>query len=315
MSDPWRRLPALSLKQIQYFVTLSQLRSFTETANKLAISQPALSSALRQIESVLGGKLVNRTAQAVTLTELGTAILPYAERLLNVAHSAFEDMQQIVLQGGDGTLRIGLVPSVSTLLFPAVPKLLSEHFPALRLEFHDLTNDALLTELDNGSLDFGIGATDSTFPDSLMAYPLLEDPFVVVMRKDDVLAETHNLPWRQLAKRPIALFLKGNVSRLVASLMESHKLNLNIGYRVDFQETLYGLVRSRLALAILPQLYTATLNDDELMVVHLQQPTLSRTVAMMRKPAPLRSLQTEQCFQFLLQTFQDRIKKGGMEFQ
>lgn len=54
MSEPWRRLPALSLKQMQYFVTLAHLRSFTETANRLAISQPALSSALRQIESVLG---------------------------------------------------------------------------------------------------------------------------------------------------------------------------------------------------------------------------------------------------------------------
>lgn len=315
MSEPWRRLPALSLKQIQYFVTLAQLRSFTETANRLAISQPALSSALRQIESVLGGKLVNRTTQAVTLTEEGIAILPHAQRLLNAAHSAFDDMQHIMEQGGDGTLRIGLVPSVSTLLFPAVPQLLSEYFPNMRVEFHDLTNDALLVELENGSLDFGIGATDSTVPDSLTVYPLLEDPFVVVMRKDDLLAETHNLPWRQLAKRPIALFLKGNVSRLVASLVESHKLNLSINYRVDFQETLYGLVRSRLALAILPELYTATLNDDQLTVVHLQQPTLSRTVAMMRKPGPLRSAQTEQCFQFLLQAFLERIKKGNKEFQ
>jgi hypothetical protein len=70
-----------------------------------------------------------------------------------------------------------------------------------------------------------------------------------------------------------------------------------------------------LALAILPELYTATLNDDQLTVVHLQQPTLSRTVAMMRKPAPLRSAQTEQCFQFLLQAFLERIKKGNKEFQ
>ncbi len=89
MSEPWRRLPALSLKQIQYFVTLAQLRHFTDTANRLAISQPALSSALRQIEAVLGGKLVNRTASAVTLTEQGAAILPHAERLLNVAQVGF----------------------------------------------------------------------------------------------------------------------------------------------------------------------------------------------------------------------------------
>ena len=137
MSEPWRRLPALSLKQIQYFVTLAELRSFTATAHLLAISQPALSSALRQIESVLGGKLVNRTAQAVTLTDRGLAILPYAERMLNIAHNTFDDMLQIMAQGGDGTLRIGLVPSVSTLLFPAVPELLATRFPHLRVEFHD----------------------------------------------------------------------------------------------------------------------------------------------------------------------------------
>ncbi|MGL5992879.1 MAG: LysR family transcriptional regulator, partial [Aeromonas sobria] len=118
MSEPWRRLPALSLKQIQYFVTLAQLRHFTETANQMAISQPALSSALRQIESVLGGKLFHRTAQAVTLTEQGEAILPHAKGLLNVAHAAFADMQQVMTEGGDGTLRIGLIPSACALMFP-----------------------------------------------------------------------------------------------------------------------------------------------------------------------------------------------------
>ena len=104
MNEPWQRLPALSLKQLQYFVTLAQLRHFTDTANRLAISQPALSSALRQIESVIGGKLVNRTASAVTLTELGAAILPHAQRILSVAQASFFDMQQIVEAGGDGTV-------------------------------------------------------------------------------------------------------------------------------------------------------------------------------------------------------------------
>lgn len=308
MSEPWRRLPALSLKQIQYFVILAELRSFTDTANRLAISQPALSSALRQIESVLGGKLVNRNAQSVTLTDKGLAILPYAQRLLNIAQSSFDDMQQIMAQGGNGTLRIGLIPSVSTLLFPVVPQLLSTHFPNMRVEFHDLTNDELLEQLEQGSIDFGIGALDNTVSDTFEIYPLQEDPFVVVMRKDDLLAKAQNLPWRQLAKRTIALFSTGNTSRLVSSMMESQRLPLTIGYRVDFQETLYGLVRSRLALAILPELYTATLNDDELAVIRLQQPELNRVVAMLRKPTPFRSSKTEQCFELLLKKLQQKIR-------
>lgn len=307
MSEPWRRLPALSLKQIQYFVTLARLRHFTDTANRLAISQPALSSALRQIESVLGGKLVNRTASSVTLTEQGAAILPHAERLLNVAQTSFDDMQQIMQVGGDGRLRIGLVPSVSSLLFPALPQLLAAHFPRLRIEFHDQTNDSLLVQLENGQIDFGFGALDSSVPESLEIHPLQEDPFVVVMRRDDPLAESHHLPWRQLARRDIAIFSKGNSSRLVLALAESHRLNLTARYQVDFIETMYGLVRSQLAVAILPQLYTTHLRDEELTVVHLQQPLLSRTVALMRSAQKNHLPLIERCFQLIMQAFQNRI--------
>lgn len=164
MSEPWQRLPALTLKQIQYFVTLAHLRHFTDTASRLAISQPALSSALRQIESVIGGKLVNRTASSVTLTELGAAILPHAERILSVSHRAFSDIQQIIDEGGDGTLRIGLVPSVSSLLFPDVPTQLNLHFPRLNVEFYDKTNDSLVSQLMNNEIDFGVGVLDSSVP-------------------------------------------------------------------------------------------------------------------------------------------------------
>jgi DNA-binding transcriptional LysR family regulator len=246
MTEPWQRLPALSLKQLQYFVTLAELRHFTDTASRLAISQPALSSALRQIETVLGGKLVNRTASSVTLTELGAAILPHARRVLSVAQLAFHDMEQIVAAGGDGTVRIGLVPSVSSLLFPLLPQVLAQTFPRLRVEFHDQTNDALVRELQSGQIDFGIGAIDSSLPAALQVYPLREDPFVAVLHGDDPLADQPHLPWKLLAGRDIAVFSKGISSGWLAR-WRSHRLTLNTRFQVDYIETLYGLVRSRLA--------------------------------------------------------------------
>lgn len=298
MTEPWRRLPALSLKQLQYFVTLAELRHFTDTANRLAVSQPALSSALRQIETVLGGKLVNRAASAVSLTELGMAILPHARRILAAAQMGFHDMQQAVEAGGDGTVRIGLIPSVSSLLFPVIPQQLTRAFPRLRVEFLDRSNDALMNCLQTGRVDFGVGALDSTVPDELNAFPLREDPFVAVLHSDDPLAQSAHLPWPQLAARDIAMFSTGNGHRLVAALVENQRLTLPVRYRVDYIETLYGLVRSRLAIAILPQLYTTHLNDPELSVVQLQQPQLTRTVALLRHPQPLPPL-IEQCFTLL----------------
>jgi len=256
---------------------------------------------LRQIETVLGGKLVNRTASAVTMTELGNAILPHAQRVLSVAQLAFDDMQQIVQAGGDGTVRIGLVPSVSSLLFPLLPQTLAQAFPRLKVEFHDQTNDALVAQLLKGQIDFGIGALDSSVPEQLSVFPLQEDPFVAVIHCDDPLATSAHLPWKQLVGRDIAVFSKGNIQRLVGALAESHRLSLQTRYQVDYIETLYGLVRSRLAVAILPQLYTTHLQDPQLKVVHLQQPALARTVALMRAPQPLPTL-IESCFTLMVET-------------
>ncbi|EPG7579629.1 LysR family transcriptional regulator [Providencia rettgeri] len=305
MIEPWQRLPALTLKQLQYFVTLAKLRHFTETANRLAVSQPALSSALRQIETVIGGKLINRTASSVTLTELGAAILPYAQQILSVSHRAFSEIQKIIVEGGDGTLRIGLVPSVSSLLFPAVPELLTQYFPRLNIEFYDQTNDALVEKLINHEIDFGIGVLDSSVPQNLNIFPLQDDPFVAVIHHDDpVSVNAFHLPWKLLNNRDIAVFSKGNIQRLVAATVESHRLKLNILYQVDYIETLYGLVRSKLAIAILPQLYTVHLRDPELKVLQLQQPELTRTVALIRNSQQTTPLMNE-IFQVLLKVLRE----------
>lgn len=127
---------------------------------------------------------------------------------------------------------------------------------------------------------------------------------MAVLHGDDPLADQPHLPWKLLAGRDIAVFSKGNIQRLVGALAESHRLTLNTRFQVDYIETLYGLVRSRLAIAILPELYTTHLQDPVLKIAQLQQPALARTVAIMRGPQPLPPL-IEQCFTLLLNSLRE----------
>ncbi|KLN45856.1 LysR family transcriptional regulator, partial [Providencia rettgeri] len=113
-----------------------------------------------------------------------------------------------------------------------------------------------------------------------------------------------HLPWKLLNNRDIAVFSKGNIQRLVAATVESHRLKLNIRYQVDYIETFYGLVRSKLAIAILPLLYTVHLRDPELKVLQLQQPELTRTVALIRNSEQATPLMDE-VFQVLLKVLRD----------
>lgn len=307
MPEPWQRLPALSLKQIQYFVTLAQLRHFTETANQMAISQPALSSSLRQIESVLGGKLFHRTAQAVTLTEQGEAILPHAKGLLSAAQAAFSDMQRVMAEGGDGTLRIGLIPSASALVFPQAAARLQHQFPGLRVMFEDYTNDGLLQALSDGALDAGIGVQSAAYTESLEATPLQGDALVAVLNRQDPLASTEAIAWQQLLPRDIALFARGNVSRLVNSLAQSQLPELRLRHSTDYVETLYGLARAGLAVAILPKLYTTHLHDPLLKVVALHTPVLSHTLSLMWAKGRTRSTGVWQGREFLRRVIVDEL--------
>lgn len=285
MNEPWRRLPALSLKQIQYFVTLAQIRQFTETANHLAISQPALSSALRQIEALLGGKLVERAAGGVRLTELGRAILPHAERLLNTAHAAFADMQRVANTGEEGALRIAMIPSITPTAFPIISHWAQQLGPNIRLDINDRSNEALIASLLSHEIDCGIGAMDSSVPDTLETYPLVEDRLVVVLRRDDPLAAETELTWAQLSDRDIALFSRGDVNTRISALKQSQRVQLNLSYHVEFSETLYNLVRARFAVAILPRLYISSASNVDLEAVELTMPAITRTIALMRHPA------------------------------
>ncbi len=106
MTDRSSLLPALTLRQIQYFVTLAHARSFTQAAQSLALTQPALTAAIRQIEFLLGGPLFARSAHRLTLTHAGASVLPLAERLLNQARGTFDDMASTFAERVQ-TVRIG----------------------------------------------------------------------------------------------------------------------------------------------------------------------------------------------------------------
>lgn len=109
---------------------------------------------------------------------------------------------------------------------------------------------------------------------------------MAVLHRDDPLAAQAHLPWKQLVGRDIAVFSKGNIQRLVAALVESHRLTLTTRYRGLYRNPVWSGALA-LSVAILPALYTTHLQDPALRVAQLQQPVLARTVALMRGPQAL----------------------------
>ncbi|VVE86798.1 LysR family transcriptional regulator [Pandoraea bronchicola] len=293
-------LPALTLRQVQYFVALAHSRSFTQAAQALSVTQPALTAAIRQIEFLLGGRLFERSAHRLTLTEAGTTILPLAERLLNAARGTFDDMSStFALQAQ--TVRIGFIPSVAARLLPVLGTL-REAYPNVRFALSDLPNSELVAALARGEIDLGVGVRDdadeaghAAGADGFRCDDLFDDEIVLVARRDDSLASEASVTWAQLTERDLAVFVRGNVSDSLQRTGGSQNLRLEPKYRMEYTEPLYALVRSGLALAILPRLYTLHLHDPVLVALDVTAPRVTRTVALMSLEGKERGPQVSAC--------------------
>ncbi|VVD88694.1 LysR family transcriptional regulator [Pandoraea capi] len=297
---PIAPLPALTLRQVQYFVALAHSRSFTQAAQALSVTQPALTAAIRQIEFLLGGRLFERSAHRLTLTDAGTTILPLAERLLNAARGTFDDMTStFTLQAQ--TVRIGFIPSVAARLLPVLGSLREAH-PNVRFALSDLPNSELVAALARGEIDLGVGIRDeadeaghAANTEGFRCDDLFDDEIVLVARHDDPLASAGAVNWAQLTERDLAVFVRGNVSDSLQRTGGSQNLRLEPKYRMEYTEPLYALVRSGLALAILPRLYTLHLHDPALVALDVIAPRVTRTVALMSLVGKERGPQVSAC--------------------
>ena len=174
-----------TLKQLQYLVALRRHGHFGKAADACFVTQSTLSAGLRELETLLGVTLVERTRRLVRFTALGEKIADKATRVLREAEELAE-MAQAEGQPLRGELRMGVIPTIAPFLLPAMLPRLRSEWPDLKLYLREETSSAACEALHRGQLDcvllalpFNCGEIDSTllFDDPLyVAFPPGEAP-------------------------------------------------------------------------------------------------------------------------------------------
>jgi LysR family hydrogen peroxide-inducible transcriptional activator len=168
----------ISLRQLRYFEALARTRHFGQAARLCAVSQPALSMQVKELESILGVALVERRAGAVALTRAGAEVAARAEAIL----AQVRDLGDFArAQGGvlAGPLRLGLIPSVAPYLLPGLLRAAARRHPDLDLSIRESQTAALLDELRRGELDAVVAALP--LEGEVEALALFDDPFLVAV--------------------------------------------------------------------------------------------------------------------------------------
>jgi LysR family hydrogen peroxide-inducible transcriptional activator len=201
-----QRLP--SLRHLRYLSTLAETHHFGRAAQNCHVTQSTLSAGLKELESALGARLVERTKRRVMLTPLGEEVVARSRRLLQDAAEIVE-LTRAAAGPLTGVLRLGVIPTIAPFLLPRVLPKARKAYPKLRLRLREDLTDRLLSRLVGGDLDLALLALPYEVGD-LETLELGEDAFLLACPPEHPLATSARLTPDDLARGPLLLLEEGH---------------------------------------------------------------------------------------------------------
>lgn len=242
----------MELRLLQYFVTLAETSNFHRAAERLHISQPPLTVAIRKLEQELGAPLFDRNPRGVTLTAAGEAALEPARTTLAQA----EQVRQAVKQGitGErGRLTIGFVGSATFELLPRLIEPFRRRYSAVELVLNEGNSVEIQSRIEAGSLDLGLVRLPLQRNSRITTQVVERDHMVVALPSSHPLARKRRLDLRQLVDQPFVVHSEISVLRAttVAACQNAGFIARIVQEAAQLQ-TILSLVQSGIGIALVP---------------------------------------------------------------
>jgi len=170
----------ISAKQLRYFLAVAKQKNFQKAADECAISQPALSMKIKELEGTLG-QLIERGSKKFYLTQTGQALVNKAENIIQ----SFDDLKHLANKGdGINQLSIGAIPTVAPYLLPRIIKTISKQYKNIVIEPKEAVTDKLVSYLITGKIDLAVLALP-TYEPLLTEVHLFEEEFLLIRNIKD----------------------------------------------------------------------------------------------------------------------------------
>src|ERR1700722_2829662 len=276
----------VTLRQLRYFDALARHGHFGRAAETCAISQPALSMQIKEMEEALGGMLLERSARQVALTRFGEEI---TERVRDILRSVDElgDFARASRDRLAGRLRIGMIPTIAPYLLPKIIGNLTRLHPELDIQVRETLTPKLIQELSEGRLDTAILALPVSEP-SLTEAPLFSENFLLVRpRKDEGTPVPSSESLREMR---LLLLEEGHCFRDQAlSFCKSQSSPPREMLDANSLSTLVQMVSAGIGVTLIPEMAVAVeTRSAAVSVSRFKNPQPSRTIGMVwRKTSPL----------------------------
>ena len=240
----------MDLRRLRYFVAVAETGNISKAAQKIFLTQPALSRQIKALEDEIGLLLMERQAHSVRLTPAGEALLPEARDLLRHAREALERVRSC---GQGARLRIGYAPSLASGLLSDAVERFTRKQAGVRVELLDLSSRELLAGLEEGALDIALTVAPERATRGLRWVPLGPVAWRLALHHRHPLAALPVVDQARLAREPLLVFSQRDYPeywQYITAWLRGEGLHPAIAGEYDGINSLLAAVESRLGVAL-----------------------------------------------------------------
>ncbi len=267
-------------REIEVFLALAETLSFRRTAERMHLSQPAVSGVVARLEEALQVKLFDRTTRQVQLTGPGQVFAEQARRLHRLSEDAVRAVREVAsLQVGQ--VAMAAMPSLAATVVPSTFARFRAAHPGVRLRLLDTLSGPAFELVRAGQVDFALTAANPAYAD-LDYLPLASDGFVLLLPRGHALARGRkSLSWAEVADLPhISMPLPSSVRQYADAALLEHRIRFAPQFELEHLASIKALVAAGLGVAALPELAANVGPDEGIVRRPLRDPDLRRPIGL-----------------------------------
>jgi len=273
----------VDLNHIETFLAVLDSGSFSQAAQKLNRTQPAISLSIKRLEEEIGQVLFARSSKGGNLTEAGKTLYSYARKMINLREEALASIRE--LQGLiKGKLSLGANESTCQYLLPTLLRSFHNEYPSIKIEVYRNVSEKIPSEILERNLDFGFLSYAPTDP-RLISKVILKDSMVMVVAKNHQLLQKKIIFVRDLGEYKFLAHNARTPSRTkVMDAFAQAGTPLNISMELDSLSTIIDFVAEGLGVAILPGISVAkAIKEGRLVRVEVEDMTIERSLRIVHR--------------------------------
>jgi LysR family transcriptional regulator, hydrogen peroxide-inducible genes activator len=274
----------ITLRQLRYLTSLARHRHFGRAAADCAVTQPALSMQVRELEREIGAELVERRPGEIALTDIGLDVAERAEQILTATHDLVDFARHRDLLSG--SLRLGIIPTLAPYVMPRVLPRLQAKYPLLRLEVRETQTKLLLEELSHGELDAVMLALPAEGAD-VETLALFDDAFLLAVPANDAWSARARVGVADVDQSRLILLEEGHCLRdqalafCAAPKLAASSRDAPAGLGATSLATVMQMVANGYGVTLLPEVaIDAEGRDARLKLLRFAAPEPARTIGL-----------------------------------